>query len=35
MLFACLAQGFDAAIEALEKGQMVDVSSLPPPLSQG
>uniref|UniRef100_A0A671RTX3 Coiled-coil and C2 domain-containing protein 1B n=1 Tax=Sinocyclocheilus anshuiensis TaxID=1608454 RepID=A0A671RTX3_9TELE len=31
-MFACLAQGFDAAIEALEKGQPVDMSSLPPPL---
>ncbi|ROJ13901.1 Coiled-coil and C2 domain-containing protein 1B [Anabarilius grahami] len=29
------SKGFDAAIEALEKGQLVDVSSLPPPLSQG
>ncbi|XP_056116744.1 coiled-coil and C2 domain-containing protein 1B isoform X3 [Rhinichthys klamathensis goyatoka] len=28
------SKGFDAAIEALEKGQPVDVSSLPPPLSQ-
>ncbi|XP_051736986.1 coiled-coil and C2 domain-containing protein 1B isoform X2 [Ctenopharyngodon idella] len=28
------SKGFDAAIEALEKGQLVDVSSLPPPLSQ-
>uniref|UniRef100_A0A673N8R7 Coiled-coil and C2 domain-containing protein 1B n=1 Tax=Sinocyclocheilus rhinocerous TaxID=307959 RepID=A0A673N8R7_9TELE len=34
MPFACLAQGFDAAIEALEKGQPVDMNSLPPPLSQ-
>uniref|UniRef100_A0A8C2B0P1 Coiled-coil and C2 domain-containing protein 1B n=1 Tax=Cyprinus carpio TaxID=7962 RepID=A0A8C2B0P1_CYPCA len=28
------SKGFDAAIEALEKGQPVDMSSLPPPLSQ-
>ncbi|XP_043119733.1 coiled-coil and C2 domain-containing protein 1B isoform X1 [Puntigrus tetrazona] len=28
------SKGFDAAIEALEKGQLVDTSSLPPPLSQ-
>ncbi|KAG1969295.1 coiled-coil and C2 domain-containing protein 1B [Pimephales promelas] len=28
------SKGFDAAIEALEKGQPMDVSSLPPPLSQ-
>lgn len=28
------SKGFDAAIEALEKGQPVDVRSLPPPLSQ-
>lgn len=28
------SKGFEAAIEALEKGQPVDVSSLPPPLSQ-
>ncbi|KAA0719048.1 Coiled-coil and C2 domain-containing protein 1B [Triplophysa tibetana] len=28
------SKGFDAAIEALEKGQSVDMSSLPPPLSQ-
>ncbi|XP_051554739.1 coiled-coil and C2 domain-containing protein 1B-like isoform X2 [Myxocyprinus asiaticus] len=34
MLCACLAQGFDAAIEALEKGQSVDMSSLPPSLTQ-
>ncbi|XP_059358165.1 coiled-coil and C2 domain-containing protein 1B-like isoform X2 [Carassius carassius] len=28
------SKGFDAAIEALEKGQPVNMSSLPPPLSQ-
>ncbi|XP_052470021.1 coiled-coil and C2 domain-containing protein 1B [Carassius gibelio] len=28
------SKGFDAAIEALEKGQPVDMSALPPPLSQ-
>ncbi|XP_016398962.1 coiled-coil and C2 domain-containing protein 1B-like isoform X2 [Sinocyclocheilus rhinocerous] len=28
------SKGFDAAIEALEKGQPVDMSSIPPPLSQ-
>ncbi|XP_056329318.1 coiled-coil and C2 domain-containing protein 1B isoform X2 [Danio aesculapii] len=28
------SKGFDSAIEALEKGQPVDVSSLPPPLAQ-
>lgn len=28
------SKGFDAAIEALEKGQPVNVSSLPPPLAQ-
>ncbi|TRZ00794.1 hypothetical protein DNTS_017265 [Danionella cerebrum] len=28
------SKGYDAAIEALEKGQPVDVGSLPPPLSQ-
>ncbi|XP_056597920.1 coiled-coil and C2 domain-containing protein 1B isoform X2 [Triplophysa dalaica] len=28
------SKGFDAAIEALEKGQSVDKSSLPPPLAQ-
>lgn len=28
------SKGFDAAIEALEKGQSVDMNSLPPPLSQ-
>uniref|UniRef100_A0A673N6D5 Coiled-coil and C2 domain-containing protein 1B n=1 Tax=Sinocyclocheilus rhinocerous TaxID=307959 RepID=A0A673N6D5_9TELE len=28
------SKGFDAAIEALEKGQPVDMNSLPPPLSQ-
>ncbi|KAI7810192.1 putative coiled-coil and C2 domain-containing protein 1B, partial [Triplophysa rosa] len=28
------SKGFDAGLEALEKGQSVDMSSLPPPLSQ-
>uniref|UniRef100_A0A672LG26 Coiled-coil and C2 domain-containing protein 1B n=1 Tax=Sinocyclocheilus grahami TaxID=75366 RepID=A0A672LG26_SINGR len=28
------SKGFDAAVEALEKGQPVDMSSIPPPLSQ-
>ncbi|KAK1790695.1 hypothetical protein P4O66_014555 [Electrophorus voltai] len=29
------SKGFDAAIEALEKGQTIDMNSLPPPLSVG